>query len=546
MSGDRDTLSDWWGRSRRKLAWPSILRRMNPLFGVHGPQGAFKLWRSKLSMNRPSERGQPCPREATPSNSRTWLSALLFADGSWPRFTSRFWTCSLLLPLFLGACFLAAAEDAAPAADLDRVEWFDGSKLRGRLTGIDGGGHLTMTHAEARDPLKFRTRNLASIELGNRSTTSQPIQSTARLSFVNGDEIPGRLIGLDEGNLEFETWQGQKVKAPRSSVRSIAFFHNGLVVLYEGPSGMEGWKLGPGQRAWSYRDRAFTANGAGMIGRAVKLPKRSSIAFDLEWSNNLALMVGFYTDSVDRLDYNANSYLLYVTSGVVALQRIQKGLGANHLGQVEIPSMLEQNRVSLEVRTDQAQGNVMLFANGLLVQRWQDQGGFAAEGTGITFYAQLNESSLKLSHLRVTEWDGNFESDPASGPPQSGDVAKLANRDRLVGSLESVVDGKATFKTASVSLTVPLKRVTQILLHSLPGAPLVGMAGMVGFQFDSGARLSMSVDSWTNQIIQARSPQFGTFKFDLASVRKMQFNLDRVRVENSPTDSEPDPLLQDE
>ncbi len=453
---------------------------------------------------------------------------------------------AVLFSLLLGATSLSLAEDPSSSPEFDRVEWFDGSKLRGRLTGIDGGGHLTMSHSEAKDPLRFRTRNLASIELGNRPVSSPPIESTARLSFVNGDEIPGRLIGFDGVNLEFETWQGQKLKAPRASVRSIAFFHNGLVVLYDGPTGLDGWKVGPGQRAWSYRDRTFVANGAGMIGRAMKLPKRSSIQFDLEWSNNMALMVGFYTDSVDRLDYNANSYLLYVTSGVVALQRIQRGVGANHLGQVEIPSMLQQNRVSLEVRTDQAQGNVMLFANGLLVQRWQDQGGFSAEGTGITFYAQLNESSLKLTNLRVTEWDGNFESDPAMGPPQPVDVAKLVNRDRLVGSLESVVDGKATFQTASLPLTVPLKRVTQIVLHSPPGSPFASLAGMVRFQFNSGARLSMSVDSWTNQIIEAKSPQFGSFKFDLASVRKMQFNMDRVRVENSPVDADLDPLLQNE
>ncbi len=467
-------------------------------------------------------------------------------SGGCRRWLSNAATVSVIFCLHLGAGFRTAAEDAPPSAELDRVEWFDGSKLRGRLTAIDGGGRLTMHHPQAREPLTFRTRNLASIELGNRSMTPPPNQPTSRLSFVNGDEIPGRLVGFDGQIFEFETWQGQRVKAPRTAVSSLAFFHNGLVALYEGPTGMDGWKLGPGQRAWSYAERAFTARGSGMIGRSVKLPKRSSIAFDLEWANNMALMVGFYTDSLDRLDYNANSYLLYVTSGVVALQRIQKGVGANHLGQVEIPAMTEQSRVSLEVRTDQGQGNVMLYANGQFVQRWQDQGGFAAEGTGITFAAQLNESTLKISNLRVTEWDGNFENDPTAGPPQSFDVAKLANRDRLVGSLESVVDGKASFKTVSVPLTVPLKRITQIVLHSRPESAFDDLAGMVRFQFNSGARLSMSVDSWTNQIIEARSPQFGPFKFDMGSVRKMQFNLDRARIENAPPDSETDPLLQNE
>src|SRR2546429_8919502 len=36
-----------------------------------------------LSMNRLSERGQPCPRESRPKNLRTWLSALLSVGGLW-------------------------------------------------------------------------------------------------------------------------------------------------------------------------------------------------------------------------------------------------------------------------------------------------------------------------------------------------------------------------------------------------------------------------------------------------------------------------------
>ena len=443
------------------------------------------------------------------------------------------------------------AADAAGGAlggagpELDRVEWFDGSKLRGRVEVLDGDGRLVLAYPEAKEALKLRTKNLSSVELGNRKVDTTLVQSTARMSFVNGDEVPGRLKAFDGESFEFESWLGQSVKVPRNSVRSVAFFHTGLVVLYEGPDSFEGWKQGPGQRAWTYRERAFHANGAGMIGRGVKLPKKSSVQFDLEWSNNLALMVGLYTDSLDRLDYNANSYLLYVATGVVSLQRIQRGMGANHLGQVEIPSMVDQNRVSLEVRTDQGSGNVMLCANGVLVQRWQDQGGFAAEGTGLTFYAQLNESSLKLSNLRVTEWDGNFESEPAA-TQQSADLAKLANRDRLVGALEGLAGEIMTFRTAAGPMKLPVKRVNQVVLNSPASSPFGNAPGMIRFQFNSGARLSLSVSSWKDQLIEGSSPQFGAFKFGLASVRKMSFNLDRPRLESSAVDVDTDPLLQNE
>src|SRR2546422_2162009 len=46
-------------------------------------------------MNLLSGRGQPCPRESNPRNSRTRLSALLSVAGSWPQLTSNFWRCSL-------------------------------------------------------------------------------------------------------------------------------------------------------------------------------------------------------------------------------------------------------------------------------------------------------------------------------------------------------------------------------------------------------------------------------------------------------------------
>jgi len=46
------------------------------------PQGASRLWERRLPMNLPLERGQPCPREATHTHSRTRLSALRPGSGA--------------------------------------------------------------------------------------------------------------------------------------------------------------------------------------------------------------------------------------------------------------------------------------------------------------------------------------------------------------------------------------------------------------------------------------------------------------------------------
>ncbi len=65
----------------RRLKLPEALRRTwkSALPPVDVANGCAP----SLSVNRPSERGQLCPREPAPNDSRTWLSALVSAGGSW-------------------------------------------------------------------------------------------------------------------------------------------------------------------------------------------------------------------------------------------------------------------------------------------------------------------------------------------------------------------------------------------------------------------------------------------------------------------------------
>src|SRR5437016_12769967 len=51
-----------------------------------------------LSMNRLSERGQPCPHESSPRHSRTRLSALLSVAGSWSRVILKSWRLPMNRP----------------------------------------------------------------------------------------------------------------------------------------------------------------------------------------------------------------------------------------------------------------------------------------------------------------------------------------------------------------------------------------------------------------------------------------------------------------
>src|SRR5438128_7385566 len=68
-------------------------------------------------MNRP-ERGQPCPRESSPKNSRTRLSALLSVAGSWLRCAIlELWRLSMFTRFFVAASVLLIASLRLTAAE---------------------------------------------------------------------------------------------------------------------------------------------------------------------------------------------------------------------------------------------------------------------------------------------------------------------------------------------------------------------------------------------------------------------------------------------
>src|SRR5262249_34495897 len=134
------------------------------------------------------------------------------------------------------------------------------------------------------------------------------------------------------------------------------------------------------------------------------------------------------------------------------------------LGQTQLPDMLRRNRMRFEIRCNKEDATLSLFADGKFIQRWKDSnaGGFVAKGTGIVFFSQVEPRSLKLSNIRVAEWDGRFEPDSVTNSPPDMDVIYLANRDKVMGKVDALAEEKASISTKQAKLDIPLSRVTQI------------------------------------------------------------------------------------
>lgn len=401
----------------------------------------------------------------------------------------------------------------------------DGSTLHGSLSSILKEEGLAWKHPAARAPLQLLLTNVAAVRFERAQALNRDFKPSCRFYFKNGDEVAGNLLSMQNGQASLESWFGKDLHASIAALDSITFSAKGYRLLYEGPSGTDGWRIGRNPRSWEYKDGAFVANGADLLGRDFGLSGSAALEFDLEWNGSFSLSITLYAQAIDRFDYGTSAYLLYIGNGSVSVQRVQAGSGATMLGQASVPDMARRNKMRFEVRCNKDDATIAVLADGVVVQRWKDSGGFVAKGSGIVFFSQVEAKSLTLSNIRVAEWDGKFEPDSSTNAPTDVDVIFLANRDRVTGKVQSVEEGKVSIETKLAKLSIPMARVTQVQFAA--GPPSTNQAGAmpeVRALFPGGEGLSFELHRWEEGQVTGTSRTFGDLSFDPKSIRQLQFS----------------------
>ena len=429
-------------------------------------------------------------------------------------------------PLCVAAIMIGLVQGLVQAAGKDDlVRFLDGSMLHGELQQVSLGDGVRWERPDLAKPIDFRPDNLAWIRFEGARPVKRPSEPTVHIRFHNGDEVLGNLIALDEQRVRFSTWFNEQLSAPRGVLQSLAFLSPGFRILFEGPTTIAGWKLGRDPKAWKYRDGVFISEGVGVLGRDFGLKGSSRIEFDLQWNGTFSLIVPVYTSALDRFDYRSNSYMFYISRGYVSLQRVQNGAGVRNLGQGQIPEMQSKNRVQVEIRVNKPKAEMELYIDLKLVRKWRDTNGFAATGSGMAFFSQLNGPIVRVSNLRVSAWDGH--SDPVQLALNDGseDMVFLKNRDEVPGKLKSMNDQTVVINSLGADLTIPLDRITRVALTKPETKPEAKRPWEVRAHFAGGAAVSFDLQQWEGSTLTGRSRNFGPVTFDSQYIRRLQFNL---------------------
>ena len=428
-----------------------------------------------------------------------------------------------LFPILAAALLATPALPAAESTNRAALLQFqDGSSLHGTLESILAEEGLKWQHPAALQPLQFRLTNLASVRF-EQVAPAVPFEGSSRFQFRNGDEFVGNLQAIQDGRATIQSWFGESLQAPVGAISSVSFSARGYRLLYEGPNGVDEWTTGPNPRSWEYKDGAFIANGADLLGRDFGLSGSSSLEFTLAWNGAFSLSITLYAKKIDRFDYSNSAYLVYLGTGNISVQRVQRGAGAVLLGQTQIPGMLQKNQMHFEIRCNKEDATIALYADGEFIQKWKDTTGFVAEGSGIVFFSQSEPRAMKLSDIRVAEWDGRYEPELLTNAPPDVDIVFLANRDKVMGQVNSLSDATLNVETRQGPLEIPVERITQVYFRADGTAPEFLIPQPVRMIFPGGEKLGLSLDRWAGGQVAGTSSLFGPVSFDSERIRQLTF-----------------------
>jgi catechol 2,3-dioxygenase-like lactoylglutathione lyase family enzyme len=361
----------------------------------------------------------------------------------------------------------------------------------------------------------------------------------------NGDSLEGKLLQLDSKEIVLETSFAGKMIFPRNLVKMLEPLPPEREPIFSGPTGLDGWTLGKvsavaagesGQ--WSYTNGAFYATRAASIARDVKLPDVARIEFDLAWKGVLQSAIALYTSYMQPVNLQTKDtdpdfgafYSLQINSFVSTLMPVRKNEPLKYMGQIPVPAFSQKNHAHVEILASKPKRSIAFFVDGSLVKEWVDTEEFAGSGTGMRFVHQ-GQGAVKLSHLRIAEWNGKMESKATNLPPFKDDLTKLLNGDKVSGTLETFRDGKLSFSTANGKLDIPFERVAEAFFKSKETTS-ANRANVRAF-FTDGGSVTFQLERWDGQGVVATSPNFGRATFAPGTFERAQLNLEST---NQPTD----------
>lgn len=447
-----------------------------------------------------------------------------------------------LLSVAALACALnldgAAAGGEIPSSPRAQIVFRNGDLLKGSLLGLENG-QLRWARADAPEPMDFSTAAIARVEFEPGTSRRGFTNLSCVVRLTNDDQFQGLLQGFDGARLRLETLFAGTLDISASRLLLFMPQPPPRPILYQGPTSMEGWVMGKVSAAaildsgvWMFKEGALYALKSASVAREVNLPDVASLSFDLEWRGFFHIAIALYTSYLQPINL-ANKdqepdfggfYSLQLNPFSANLLPVKKTEPLRYLGQAGLQGLGQRSSASFDVRINKPKRTITLLMDGVVIKQWVDTEGFAGSGTAIRLVHQ-GQGAVRVSNLKVAEWDGQFEEPPFVAPDLTVDLARLRNGDRVSGKVRGMDGQSVAMESASQELQVPLARVKQIQMGSgrkevEPISPRSVRAHLFGGGWITGELAGLDASA-----VRLESANFGQASIPLADLQKLEFEL---------------------
>ena len=442
-------------------------------------------------------------------------------------------------PALLALGFAAGTLAAAP----DRVAYFStGDRITGSIDSLDDAGLVLNSPALAK-PATIDPAKLLEIR-GDISPPEAAGDHEAIVTLTNGNVLRGRLGALDDQSVVLDTWYAGRLELRRVMVDSLRIIDQGNAI-YQGPDGPEGWVFAAGRKdnpPWRFSGGTMVSESPGSVARQLDLPDKVSISFDLAWRTDLDFRLILFSSEIDS-ETPSNAYILAFDRMQVVLNKQFSDGNATHRSSIDrasVPELGSREKVRVELLADRKAGKFQLRINGKAVgDPWEDPNPAGNKlGGGIHFVTE-NGSPLRVSRIRVNDWDGQFglpdgeQEEPGQPEPPAGyQRIRLRNGDTVTGRVLGVEEERLRIETAHGEVRLPVNRMTTAMLHrenekkdhQLYQKPKL-MKGDVRAWFDDGGAVVFRLDGIDADKFTGYSQTFGTASFRRDAFRRVEFNI---------------------
>ena len=322
--------------------------------------------------------------------------------------------------------------------------------------------------------------------------------SGSNITLTNGDSLYGNIIKIDNDYLYLNTWYAGDIQIPRPMIFTLEtqkqYILNGFYQVKD--------LLKSRGANWHVKPDNFSGRGA--IGKALDLPKKSTISFKLSGKNMVpTFRVGLFATSI--IDSSCmqlafrSGYINFADRDTRTYQTVRN-----------IPNL---TNATIKITIDKSKKNLKLYINNRLIL---DKGNLTFRSGKKVFYLDSYSSNLEISNLMIRNEIQNFDFEDIE---RAKDKIILVNGESIDGISGEMLDENIALKSTAGEMKVPIKNIHSILYNTENAERARRERKDVILYFSSGGKITLSLDQIKDNFIYGMSENFTTAEGKKASIK---------------------------